>query len=148
MKVILIQNVDKLGKKYDLKDVKKGHAMNYLIPNDLARPATKEALKWREVQLEITQKKQIETLKETQVIVSKIDGSELIFPVKVGEKDQLFESITIQKIKDRLEEMNFNIQKSQIELKNSIKELGEFSVKISFDHNLEATIKIIVTEEK
>lgn len=148
MKVILIQDIDKLGKKYDIKDVKRGYAMNHLIPLNLVRPATKEALKWLEIQLEIKQKKQVETLKETQVMVSKINDLEVVFLVKIGEKDQLFESINAQKIKDRLKELGFELSKNQIELKDPIKKIGEFPVKISFDHNLEATIRVIITEEK
>jgi len=148
MKVILIQDIDKLGKKYDIKDVKRGYAMNHLIPLNLVRPATKEALKWLEIQLEIKQKKQVETLKETQVMVSKINDLEVVFLVKIGEKNQLFESINTQKIKDRLKELGFELSKNQIELKDPIKKIGEFPVKISFDHNLEATIRVIITEEK
>ncbi len=148
MKVILIQDVEKIGKKYDVKEVKNGYAMNYLIPNDLARPATKEALQWLEVQLEIGQKKQEDNLKEVQVLVSKIDGLEVPFDVKVGGKDQLFESITATKIKEKLKEMGFEVAKNQIELKDPIKKLGEFTVKLSFEHNLEASIKVLINEEK
>ncbi len=148
MKVILLQDVDKLGKKLEVKEVKKGYARNFLIPRNLARPATKETMKWLEVQREIAQKKQEETLKKTQTVVAKIDGLELNFSMKVGEKGQLFESLTAQKIKDALKEEGFEVTKDQVRLKDPIKELGEFSVKIDFDHNLESVIKVIITEEK
>ncbi len=149
MKVILIQNVDSLGSKYDVKNVSAGYARNYLIPNNLAKPATKEALKWLEAQSETIQKKQEQDLKKTQEVISKIDGREFNFSVKVGSKGQLFESITEQKIKDVLkEEIGIDLTKKQIKLKENIKEIGEFPVKLSFDHNLEANIKIIVTEKE
>ena len=79
---------------------------------------------------------------------SNIDGQEIIIPVKIGEEGQLFESITSQKIYEKLKELGFEIKKSQIDLPEPIKELGEFPVKIKLEHNLEAEIRVIITEEK
>jgi large subunit ribosomal protein L9 len=148
MRVILLQNVEKVGKKYEVKEVKNGYARNFLIPKGLAKPATKKALKWLEVQKEIEAKKSEEELKKIQDFVSKVDGLELVFPVKVGEKGELFESINNQKISEKLKAMGFEIKKTQIDLKEPIKELGEFPVKIHFEHNLEAEVRVIVVEEK
>ena len=53
MKVILLQDVEKLGKKYDVKEVKEGYARNLLFPKKSAKPVTKEALAWLEMQKEI-----------------------------------------------------------------------------------------------
>ena len=66
----------------------------------------------------------------------------------VGEKDQLFASINAQKISEKLKELGFDVRKNQIDLDQPIKEIGEFPVKIKFEHNLEAEIKVIVTEKK
>jgi large subunit ribosomal protein L9 len=149
MKVILIENIEDLGKKHDIKNVNPGYARNYLFPNNLARPATKEALEWLEAQSQEIQKKQEEDLKKTQSIVSKIDGLEINLVLKVGEKGQLFESVNEQKIKEALkQEANIEVSKKQIKIKEAIKETGEFPIKVSFPHNLEASIKIIITEEE
>lgn len=148
MRVILLHDIDKVGKKYDVKEVADGYARNFLIPKGLARPATEEALKWLEAQKEIAAKKVEEELKKVQEMASAIDGQEIIIPVKVGEEGQLFESITSQKISEKLKEIGFEIRKNQIELPEPIRELGEFLLKIKFEHNLEAEIKVIVTEEK
>ena len=148
MRVILLQDIEKLGKKYDVKEVADGYARNFLIPKGLAKIATKENLKWLETQKEIEVKKAEEELKKVQKTASTIDGQEIIIPVKVGEEGQLFESITSQKIAEKLKELGFDIKKTQIDLIEPIKELGEFPVKIKFEHNLEAEIKIIVVEEK
>lgn len=148
MKVILLQDVNKLGKKYDLKNVSNGHARNFLIPKGLVKPATKEALEWLEVQKEILRKKAEDDLKITQDRVSSVDGMELIIPVRIGDEGEMFESINAQKISDKFKELGFDIKKTQIVLENPIKELGEFPVKIHFPHNLEAEIKVIITEEK
>lgn len=147
MKVILIQDVENLGKKFEVKDVKKGYARNHLFNLNLAKPATEESLKWLEIQLELAEKEKAGELKKVQAMVSSIEGKEINFNVKMGDKGQLFESISSQKIKDKLQEEGFNVSKNQINLKESIKETGTFNVKINFDHNLEASIKVIVNEE-
>ena len=83
-----------------------------------------------------------------QVVASSLDGSELNIAVKVGDEEQLFESINSQKIVEKLKEIGFEVKKSQIKLENPIKELGEFPVSIILGHNLEAEIKVIITAEK
>ena len=148
MRVILLQDIEKLGKKYEIKEVKSGYARNFLLPKGLAKPATKEALKWVQFQKEIQEKKVEEELKKVQEFASRIDGLEVIIPVKIGEEGELFESVTSQKISDKLKELGFEIKKNQIEIENPIKELDEFPVKVKFEHNLEAEIRVIVTEEK
>jgi len=148
MRVILLKDVENLGKKYEVKEVKNGYARNFLIPQGLAKPATETALIWLETQKEIEAKKAEEELKKIQEKATAIDGQELIIPVKMGEEGQLFESITPQKISEKLKELGFEIKKTQIDLKEPIKELGEFPIKIRLEHNLEAEIKVIVVEEK
>ena len=148
MKIILLQDIDNLGKKYEIKEVADGYARNFLIPKGLAKPATKENLKWLESQKEIEVKKAEEELKKVEAVATNIDGQEIIIPVKIGEEGQLFESITSQKIYEKLKELGFEIKKSQIDLPEPIKELGEFPVKIKLEHNLEAEIRVIVVEEK
>ena len=148
MRVILLQDIENVGKKYEIKEVKNGYARNFLIPKGLVKPATKESLKWVKVQKEIEIKKSEEALKKAQEMASAIDGQEISISVKIGEEGQLFESITDQKIFEKLKELGFEIKKSQIDLPEPIKELGEFPVKIKFEHNLEAEIKVIIVEEK
>ena len=148
MRVIFLKDIEKMGKKYEVKEVKNGYARNFLIPNGSAKPATKEAVVWLETQREIEEKKSEKELKKTQEVASTFDGQEIIIPVKIGkERDQLFESITAQKISEKLKELGLEIKKNQIELPEPIKELGEYPVKIKFEHNLEAEIKVIVVVE-
>ena len=144
----MLQDVDELGKKFEVKEVKEGYAKNFLFPQDLAKPATKEALLWLETQKEIAASKEEDELKGIQQSASSIEGAEVIITVKVGDKGELFESVTSQKIADKLKEMGFNVKKTQLEPADPIKELGEFPVKIRFDHNLEAEIKVIVNKEE
>ena len=147
MIIILLKDVENIGKKYEVKEVKDGYARNFLIPQGLAEPATKEALKKLELRKEIEEKEAEDVLKEIQSLASKIDGQEVTITVKIGEENQLFESITPQKILEGLKKLGFDIKKRQIELAEPIKTLGEFPVKIKFEHNLEAEITVTIIEE-
>ncbi|MBM3250650.1 MAG: 50S ribosomal protein L9 [Candidatus Nealsonbacteria bacterium] len=148
MRVILLQDIENIGKKHEVKDVKDGYARNFLLPRGLVKKATRESLKWLENQKEIEKNKIEEELKRVQDLASKIDGLEVVIPVKIGEEGQLFEKVNEQKISEKLKEFGFEINKKQIELSEPIKELGEFPIKIKFEHNLEAEIRVIVSEEK
>lgn len=148
MKVILLQDIEKLGKKYEIKDVKDGYARNFLLPKKLVKRATRDALKWLAGQKELIEKEAEEDLKQAQELASKLDGLEITIAVKIGEEGQLFESVNSQKIIEKMKEMGFEVKKSQIGLEKPIKELGEFPIKINLNHNLEVEIKLIITEEK
>ncbi len=143
MKVILLKDIPKVGQKYEIKEVKNGYARNFLLPKKLAKPATKEAVEWVKMQKEIQVEKKEEELKAFQEIATKIDGQEIEIAVKVGDKDQLFEKITAEKIAKKI---GHNIKAEQIELNEPIEELGEFPVKVKLDHDLEAEINLIVTK--
>jgi len=147
MKVILLQDVEDLGKKYEVKEVKNGYARNFLLPKDLVKPATKQALKWLESQKEVIEKEAEEDLKKAQEIASKLDGAEVNIVVKTGDEGQMFEAINSQKIVEKIKEMGFDVKKSQVKLEHPIKDIGEYAVNISLAHNLEAEIKLTVTEE-
>lgn len=137
-----------MGKKFELKDVKDGYARNFLIPKGLVKIADKKGLEWLETEKGKEEKQAEEELKGYQVIASQIDGLEVIIPVKIGDQGQMFEKIDPQDIVEKLKEMGFSINKQKIDLAEPIEELGEFPVKVKFEHNLESEIVVIVTEEK
>jgi len=148
MKVVLLKDIEKFGKKYEVKEVKEGFARNFLFPKSLAKTATKQNLKEAEARKELEDKKSEEELSKAQKEAESIEGLEVSITVKVGDSNQLFESIGPQKISEKLKEMNFNVKKEQITVSEPIKELGEFKVKINFKHNLEAEIKLIIIPEE
>jgi len=150
MKVIFLKDVEKMGKKFEVKEVKDGYARNFLLPQNLVKPATKEALEWLKMQKEIQEKKAEGDLQKAQEMASSLDGLEVALTMKAGEEGQLFESVTSQKIAEKMKEMGFEVKKSQVGLTDPIKEVGEFPVKIKLDHNLEAEIRveIIKAEEE
>ncbi len=147
MKIILLQDIANLGKKYEVKEVKNGYARNFLLPQNLIKLATKENMKWLKAQKEVIEQEAGEDLKIAQELASKLDDVEVSIIVKTDEGKHLFESITPAKIAEKLKAMGFEVKKSQIKLEKPIKELGEFSAEIDLDHNLEVTIRVIVSGE-
>jgi len=148
MKVVLLEDIENIGKQYEIKEVADGHARNFLMPQGLVKVATDEAIEWASDMQALEAEKAVKNLEETGDVVSELEGLEFEIIVKVGDQDQLFEKINAQKITTKLKEMGHNVKKSQIELGNDIESLGEFDVKIKFDHNLEAQIKVIVSAEE
>jgi large subunit ribosomal protein L9 len=150
MKVILLKDVPNTGKKNDIKEVSSGFARNFLIPKGLAVVADNDSLKKLELKQKTDSERAVGELKEVEAIVSKIDGQEVEIEVKVGSEGQLFQSISKQKISERLKEIGFNVDKDDVVLETPIKEVGEFPIKLKFAHNLEAEVRIIIkgSEEK
>ena len=147
MKVILLQDVDKLGKKGDIKQVSDGYARNFLIPKKIAVLANKSEIIKAEEQKKIDQEQAERDLIKFQKIASQIDEFDLEIKVKAGDDDKLFGAVTSSKISEELKKNNFEVEKDQIKLDEPIKEIGEYEVKIEFPHNLEAKIKVIVIKE-
>lgn len=144
MKVILLQDIKKLGRRRDVKIVKDGYAQNYLFPNKLAIMATDDELeKLDEFKEEEIQQAEEELLK-FQGIAGELDGLEIEMAAKADENGKLFGSITAADIAGKLKESDFEIDKKWIKLKEPIKETGEYEIEIELPHNLEAKIKIAV----
>jgi large subunit ribosomal protein L9 len=144
MKVILLRDIKKLGNKFEVKEVSPGYARNLLIPNGYAILADKQSLKRLESQKNIEMKKTEERQKENEKMIKELEGKEIKIDTKIGDKGQLFETINEQKIADKLKEMGFVVEKSNIEINEPIKCQGEYLVKLKLDNNLEGKIKIII----
>ena len=148
MKVILTQNVQKLGKAGDVKEVADGFARNMLIPKGAAIIATPETMRALEFQKELKMRQAENNLEQAEKIVEKLDGREIIFTVKAHDDGKIFGSITEKNIIDKFKEIGFSINKKQVKLKNHIKNIGEYNITINFDHGLEAQILVVVEREE
>lgn len=146
MKVVLLQDIRKIGRIYEIKEVADGYALNFLIPRGLAKKADQEIVEWALGQQRQREEKAKMDLEKIGKMVQQIDGLEVEIAVKVGDKGQLFEKVNSAKIASRLVEMGFDVKKNQISLKEDIKEAGEYEIKIVFEHNLECHIKVIIME--
>lgn len=148
MKVIILEDIDNVGKKYEIKDVADGFARNFLLPKKLVKIADRNSLKWLKKQKESLAYRAEEDLKKIQTIATELDGREIEFILKAGKKGELFESINAEKIAKKIKENGVDLNKNQIELKSPIGEIGEFPVKINFNQGIEAEIKVIISKEE
>jgi large subunit ribosomal protein L9 len=148
MKVILLKDVKNCGKKNEVKEVSDGYGRNYLIKQNLAKLATNSELQIVEKRRKKEELNVAGEIKKEKELIKKIGEIELDIFVKVGEKEQLFESVSPQKISEIIKEKGFEVTKEQIIIDQQIKELGEHIVGIKLKHGEEAKIKIKVIKEK
>ena len=147
MKVILLENLRKIGSIGEIIDVKRGFARNYLIAKKKALYASKENIKEVEKIKSELGKKDLEKKKEAKQIFEKINNK--IFSVKKlsTENDELYGSVKPTEIsKIILENIKIDINPSLIQLTNEIKALGTFKVKINLHSEIEAEISINVVK--
>ena len=149
MKVILLENLRKIGSIGDVIDVKRGFARNYLIAKKKALYASKENIKEVEKIKSALGKKDLEKKKEAKQIFEKINNK--IFSVKKlsTENDELYGSVKPTEIsKIILENIKIDIKPSLIQLMNEIKALGTFKIKINLHSEIQAeiSIKVIAAE--
>jgi len=148
MRVILIQNVSKVGKAGEIKEVSDGFARNMLLPKKVAVLATHEAIRALEFQNKLKIHKSENELNNAESLVEELDGEEFVFKEKAQEDGKLFGSVNEKSIADKAKQKGFRINKKQIKLNGHIKNIGEYNAIVNFDHGLEAEIKIIVEPEE
>lgn len=130
MKVILLQDVKKVGKKDDIIEVKDGYANNYLIKNKLAVPLTKRSKEVLDTRLDkeaAREEKRVEMLTEVK---KQLENKTITFQVKAGKEDKVFGKISTKQIVDKLKEMGYEIDKKCIKLDSSLDTLGVHEVEI------------------
>ena len=147
MKLILLEDVDRLGKRGAVVSVKDGYGRNFLIPRKLATPATEGNLK----SLSLIQKqekiKEASEEKDAAQMKEQLEQLSLNIPMKSGEGDVLFGSVTTADIASLLEKEGYSIDKRKIELDEPIKRLGEYHVAVKLFRNVAADIKVTVVKE-
>ena len=147
MQVILSQDVPKVGKKNEVKEVADGYARNFLIAKGLAKPATEAALKQLElIKAELARQAE-EDLKIQENVVSQIDVQEFEIISKADGTGKLYGSITPVKVAKILKDKGFDISKNNVKLAVPIKTIGEHEIDLELNHGLEAKIKLIINEE-
>lgn len=144
MEVIFIKDLKNQGKKGQIKNVKDGYAENFLIRNGYAVKKTKENVAKLNHEQAKKQKEDAENKKIALETKEKLAKVTLEFKVKTGEGDRVFGSISVKQIKDELQKKGFKIEKSAIELNNSIASLGFHNVNINLYPEVTAVVKVHV----
>ena len=147
MKVILLKDVKGLGKARDIKEVSDGYARNCLIKQGLAEEATAvkvNSLNIKKGAEEFHRQEEIKALKEQ---AKNLNGKEVSVKIKCGENGRIFGSVTTKEIADAINELGFNVDKKKITLKDTIKNLGTYTVEVKFLPEVIAKVKVVVVAE-
>ena len=148
MKVILQQEVKKLGKKGDVLEVSEGYARNYLLPQKLAIPATAGNVNAAQQQKESEARKIKRLLDEAKLHAAQIAKLKVTVAVKTGEGGKLFGSVTSKDIADALKAQHgVDLDKRKIEIKDAIKNLGTYPVTIKLHPEVSTQIEVTVTAQ-
>ncbi len=144
MKVILSKDVSNLGRRGDVKEVVDGFARNFLLPQNLAILATEKALGELEKSKKTEQRREEKRLKMLKKLAKEINDKIFEIKMKIGEKGRLYGSVTSKIISDKLKSVGYQVNSAEIILEQPIKETGEYSLKIKFNENITANIKVVI----
>lgn len=146
MKIILLQDVAKLGKKNSVVDAPNGYVMNTLLPSGKAIPATKQNLeKLEKIQ---SQKDSVEEqkLEQLQTAYDTLQNQTVTVPVEANEKDQLFQALSADQVATAIAELGVDLPKEFIVIPQTIKELGEHTINLAYNKT-ELPLEITVAKK-
>ncbi len=149
MKIILLDDVRGIGKKFDIKEVADGYARNFLFPNRLAEAATPGALKKLEALKEEHKKNEAELLTRLHEIARKINDTTITFTLKADQSGAAFGSVNKESILKSLREHDIlTKERIDIDLKYPLKEFGTYTVPIDLKKGVTANLKVAVEKEE
>ena len=148
MKVILRQNYDSLGTIGEVVDVKDGYARNFLIPRQLAYRATPGALKSMESEQSRYDAQMAKLESEARAQAEKLESVSLTIPMRVGDEDRLFGSVTSPMLAEELLRQGYEVDRRNIILDEPIKHLGMYDVSVKLHTNVTATLKVFVVNKE
>lgn len=147
MKVILLQDVKSLGKKGAMVEVSEGYARNFIIPKKLGLEATPKNLNDLKLKKAHDEKVAAENLAEAKALVAEFEKSSVTVKIKVGEGGRSFGSVSTKEISDAIKsQLGKDIDKKKIVMKDAIKAIGSFTVKIKLHPEVQAELSVKVEE--
>ena len=147
MEVILLKDVEKLGKRGDLVNVRDGFGRNFLIPRILALPATPENRLRLEKDKKLEAGRKARRRDEAEKTAQMLASSNLHFEVVVGEKDKLFGSITAQDVAQALGQKGFLVNKKQVRLSEPLRSLGKHSVTVELAPEVKVKLQVEIIKK-
>jgi large subunit ribosomal protein L9 len=144
VQLLLIQSVDHLGKQGDIVHVKRGYALNYLLPQGLATIATnhhKRMVEKHRAKLQEIEKARLATLRQLSDAIGK---QSITIEANANEEGHLYGSVNANDIAAALKAAHFHITTDQVRLEGPLKELGLYTVKIHLHHEINAELKVWV----
>ena len=145
MRVILLADINGLGKKFDVKTVKHGYARNFLIPRGLAKLADKKSLDELEFKKAVWEKEDRELKTRLEALAYNLSHQTLRFILKTGPKNTVFGSVTKEEIKKVvLAAIPADYKEIEVELERPIKTLGEHQVGLDLGKGVKSKIKVLI----
>ena len=144
---ILLKDVENVGRRGDVVDVSKGYLRNFLLPRQLAQPATKGALREAERLQEITRKADEQRRAAATEHADQLSRTVLTLPHKAGEDGRLYGAVTNVEIADAIKEARgFEVDKRKVHLGEPIKHTGTYQIDVDLADGVRASVKVLVTE--
>lgn len=147
MKVIFIKDVKGQGKKDEIKEVKDGYAMNFLIKNKYAVAYTEGSNKRLNNEIEERKIQNENDINEANKLKEKLKKEKISFKVKTGAQDRVFGSISTKQIKEELDKLGYKIDKKKILIDTPISSIGHHFVKIELHKEVIAELEVILGKE-
>jgi len=148
MQVILIQDVDNLGGRNELVNVKNGYARNFLIPQKFAVEASPSNLKQYEERLKVVTKKEAAMLAELNKVIDVLKSSPVTIGAKTGTSGKIFGSVTsLQLTRAIRDQKGYEIDRKRISILDEVKELGAHKASIDFGNGNTVEIDFEVVAE-
>ena len=145
--IILMKDVEGLGKEGETVRVTPGYARNYLFPRKMAAPATPKYVKLLEIMRKRREAEARRAVQKLRDLAEKLSGVSCTIPMQAGEDGKLFGSVTSQHIAESLAEAGFDIDRRKIVLAEPIRELGVYTVEIKLHPEAVASVKVWVVEK-
>ncbi len=148
MQVILIEDVNNLGGKHELVEVRPGYARNYLIPRKLAIEANSSSLKMLQEKEKVKAKKEAAMLAAINEVITKLGESPLKVGAKTGMTEKIFGSVTAVQISRAIrEQKGYEIDRRRISILDDVKELGTYKANVDFGNGHSAEVEFEVVPE-
>ena len=144
MKVIFIKDLKKQGKVNEIKEVSDGYATNFLIKNGYAVKYTKTSNEILNTSLKNKAIQEENDIKEATKLKQQLEKIELLFNVKSGKDGRTFGTISTKQISEKLNELNYKIDKKQIVIDGSLNTIGTHYVKLNLHKKVECSLKIVL----
>ena len=145
MKVVFLEDVEGVAQGGEVKDVKNGFARNYLLPKNLAAPATHNNLQRIEKLRRQANVDRVEKLEDMKSVAEGINDTEIVMEMRAGANDRLYGSVTGTMIADSVtDKTGISVERRWVQLDNPIRETGEFDVSIRLHSDVSASVRVIV----
>lgn len=148
MQIILQEDVEKLGTRGQVVEVKEGYARNFLLPRKLALEASAGNLKRLEKMRAVFAKKEATERADAEKLAELLASVSLEFTRRAGDTDQLFGSVTSADVSEALAARGFTVDKRKVVLPEPIKTVGEFEVPLKLHRELTTNVKVVVKKEE